>query len=218
MIVTEIDDTDLLTKLDNLQFLPVLAPAMPRTLGVVHLSDIYKIVMKRMFPARFGGPMNARLIRVGLIFETMLERGLIETYATVRPGELISDEGIYMTPDGVNPMLCAGEEYKATYMSCGKGISERVWVGELCYDIPLDKFLHWFIQMMGYARWLFVNIFILRVLFIDGDWKFIKLPDGSSVPNRPIFKSYRIEFTDKEIEGNWEMLMNVAREEGLLPC
>jgi hypothetical protein len=146
----------------------------------------------------------------------MLERALAEKFATQRPGEIFSDEGIAMSPDGVNPTEHAGEEFKSTYMSCGKGISETVIVNGRPVEAPLDKFYHWFVQMMGYAKWLYVTTFILRVLFIRGDYKYTKDADGRTSPNEPLFKNYRIEFTQAELDANWAMLMQVAREEGII--
>lgn len=211
MNVQHVEDPDLLNRLGG------QSGSGDRTLGVVHLSDIYKILMKRLQPKRFDKrdkkgnpiPMDFQRVEIGLLFESMLEIALREKFATVRPGEIVSDEGVYMSPDGVNPEECAGEEYKCTFMSASKGLMETVRdpeTGEL-YQIPLDKFLHWFIQMMGYAKWLGTNKFILRVLFLCGDYKF---------PITPQFKTYHIEFTDEEIEQNWKMLMLIAREEKLI--
>lgn len=180
----------------------------PRSDGL-HLSSIYKILMQRIQPARFkkDSPMDMQRVEIGLLFENMLERALAEKFSTVRPGELFSDEGIAMSPDGVNPTEGVLEEYKATYMSSRGGIHEEVVVDGITYHVIRDKFQHWIYQICGYCKWLGVNGCILRVLFVCGDY------------NRPIapqFKSYRLSFTDEEIERNWETLMLVAREEGLL--
>lgn len=180
----------------------------PRTRDKVHLSDIYKILMRRLQPKRFtNGPMDMKRIEIGLLFENMLERALAEKFGTVRPGEVVSDEGVYMSPDGVNPIEGALEEYKSTYMSCRGGITEDVEVDGVTYQVCRDKFIHWVFQIMGYLKWLGVNVCILRVLFICGDY---------SKPITPQFISYRLTFTDEEIETNWSMLMSVATEEGIL--
>jgi hypothetical protein len=201
--VVPIDDADLIDRLG--------ASTGPRSRDKLHLSDIYKLLMQRLQPKRFDSskPMDMRRVEMGLLFENMLERALMEKFGTVRPGEIVSEDGnnIYMSPDGVNPDLCAGEEYKCTYMSSSKGISEAVVVDGTTYHIPLDKFVHWFIQMKGYAKWLCVNRFILRVLFVCGDY---------SYPIQPQFISYDITFTDAEIDANWDELMQLARAEGLL--
>lgn len=238
MIVREIDTADLIERLGTSDSV--------RSTGL-HLSTIYKVLMKRLFPKRFdkrdaqGNPLpfDTRRVSVGLMFENMLERGLAEKDATVRPGEVFSDEGIAMSPDGVNPTENAGEEYKSTSLSCREGIYEEIDVEGVTYHIPRDKFVHYFIQMKGYAKWLGVTKFILTVLFIYGDYKWHEEPDCYSTgpcsrgdfcatsgkkrselkyPCGPVFKRYVIDFTQDEIDQNWDMLINIAREEGLLTC
>ena len=201
MIITPVDDLELIEALNR--------PSGPRTQGVLHLSQIYGSLMKKLQPKRFdtGKPMDMTRVNLGLVFENMLERGLAERFGTVRPGEIVGfmdDTDVYMSPDGVNPALNAGEEYKATFMSSGKGIVDED--GQ-----PLEKFVHWFFQMKGYAKWLGVERFLLRVLFINGDYKWT----GGS-PTGPQFKTYDITFVGDEIEDNWEMLTNHARAEGML--
>lgn len=214
MIITEVEDNDLIARLGHSEG--------PRSTGL-HLSEIYGRLMAKLQPARFdkSKPMNMQRVETGLLFENMLERALAEKFATVRPGEIFSDEGIAMSPDGINPTLMAGEEYKSTWMSCGKGICETVIVNGVSCDVPLDKFQHWFIQMMGYAKWLEVRTFMLRVLFINGDCKYVESVNAitgrrESMPTGPLFKTYQIQFTDEEVDANWTMLMDFAREEGML--
>jgi len=87
------------------------------------------------------------------------------------------------------------------------------------YGNPNEKFYHWFAQMMGYAKHLDTDTFMLRVFFANGNYnrsgvlKGTKIDDPDSGPG---FRSYRCWFTKQEIDQNWAMLMNVAREEGLL--
>lgn len=203
--------------------IPVADPALVAMMGypdsqerskdLLHVSTIYKDLMCDLQPKRFSREpftMNAN-VEIGILFESMLEEALRRKYATVRPGEIISTEGIAMSPDGVNPDLIAGEEYKCTWMSCGKGIVDE-------YGQPLDRFVHWFIQMKAYAKWLEVNRFLLRVLFVNGNYNRTgKLKDGSVDPESgPTFKTFDIQFSDEEIEENWAMLINHARSKGLL--
>jgi len=174
----------------------------PRTTGVVHLSDIYNDILSKLYPIKYDrtAPMDVVRVETGLVFENVLEQGLAEKFATVRPGEIVSDEGIYMSPDGVNPTLCAGEEYKATWKSCRHGLTDE-------YGMPLSGFIGWFIQMKGYAKWLMVRRYLLRVLFVNGDY---------SQPMSPKFLTWDIEFTDTEIDENWTMLVNHGHEMGIL--
>lgn len=207
MKIALIDDVDLVARMGY-------AVDQPRTLNVLHQSDIIKRFMQQLQPKRFKGgkfEMNAR-VETGILFESILEEALARKFATVRPGEIVSDEGIYMSPDGVNPDLCCGEEYKATWMSSRAGVTDE-------YGMPLPKFLHWFIQMKGYARWLSIRRFLLRVLFVNGNYNRSGLLKGTDTPDpdaQPHFKTFDIEFTDDEVDENWAMLVNFARQEGML--
>lgn len=179
----------------------------------LHLSDIIKALMRRLQPKRFSSApfvMTPRM-EMGILFESALEWALVRKYATVRPGEIVSPEGVAMSPDGINPLLIAGEEYKCTSMSSRGGIVDE-------NGQPLDKYIHWFMQMKGYAKWLEVNLFILRVFFVNGNYnRSGLLKDGSvDLDAGPTLRNYHITFSDEEIDDNWSMLMNVAREEGLL--
>jgi hypothetical protein len=199
VIIREVPDPELIDRLAQ--------SSAPRSEGL-HLSTIIKALMRRLQPKRFkhDTPMDTTRVEIGLVFENMLERGLAEKFGTVRPGEVFSDEGIAMSPDGLNPGDIALEEYKSTYMSSRDGLFEIVEMDGIEYQVVREKFLHWFYQMKGYCKWLGVRKAILRVLFICGDY---------SKPIQPQFKSYHIEFTDQEIEDNWRTLMRVAEEEGL---
>ncbi len=206
MIITPVDDPAFIASLGNSA---LRSTGAPRTVGVVHLSDIYSDLLEQLFPKKYDRtrPMDMVRIETGLVFENVLEQRLpalqfvsFRKFATVRPGEIVSDEGIYMSPDGVNPVLCAGEEYKATWKSCRHGLVDE-------FGMPLQNFIGWFIQMKGYAKWLGVRRYLLRVLFVNGDY---------TQPLSPKFLSWDIEFTDDEIEENWNTLINHGRSIGVI--
>lgn len=206
MTITPIDDSALVAMMGYPE-------SQTRSKDLLHVSTIYKDLMCDLQPKRFKrGPfvMSAH-VEVGILFESMLEEALARKFATVRPGEIVSPEGIAMSPDGVNPDLLAGEEYKCTWMSSRDGVIDE-------YGQPLEKFLHWFIQMKAYAKWLDVDRFLLRVLFVNGNYnRSGKLKDGSPDPDAgPTFKTYDIRFSPEEIEENWLMLLSHARSKGLL--
>jgi hypothetical protein len=198
-----IDDPELVARLGE--------SSTERTRGVLHLSEIYKSLMVRLQPKRFGGnkPFDTRKVETGLIFENVLEQGLREKFATQRVGEIVSDEGVWMTPDGVNPTEACGEEYKCTWMSSRLHEGTTPYTDE--YGMPTPKFLHWFFQMKGYAKWLQTDTFLLRVLHINGDYE--RLP---GIGYQPTFMTHRIRFSEQEIEDNWTMLMNHARDEKMM--
>jgi hypothetical protein len=143
-------------------------------------------------------------IEMGFLFEHMLERSLAEKFATVRPGEIYSDEGIILSPDGVNPALACGEEYKCTWMSTrSKGTTPYTDED----GTPSKKFLHWFIQMKGYAKWLGTDTYLLRALHVNGDY---------THPYQPAFLTHKIRFSEEEIEDNWQGAIHHATDMKML--
>lgn len=204
MKIEKVDDQELVARLGQSSSLGV------RTENVLHLSDIYKSILTRLQPKRYGSPMDAaarRRMEVGIMFENMLERGLSEKYSVIRPGEIISDEGVYMSPDGINPVLDAGEEYKATRTSSRIRIAGALTPYTDAEGEPLPKFLVYFLQMKGYAKWLGTNRYLLRAMHIDGDYTY---------PMQAVFLSTLFTFTDDEIEENWDLHIRHAKEEGML--
>lgn len=170
-----------------------------RSTDVLHVSEIYGRLLETLYPKKYdrSRPMDMTRIETGLLFENVLEQGLKEKFATARVGEILSDEGIAMSPDGVNPTLGCGEEYKATWKSCRHGLLDND-------GAPLPQFLGWFIQMKAYAKWLGVDTFLLTVLFINGDY---------TQPLAPQMKTWKLVFTQEEIDDNWTGLMAFAREQ-----
>lgn len=200
MDIERIDDPDLIDRLGQ--------STAPRSEGL-HLSQIYGSLMSQLQPKRFdkSKALDKRRLEMGLIFENSIEPALASKFATVRPGEIISPEGVAMTPDGVNPTEGAGEEYKFTTMSSAIKDGATPYTDE--YGLPNDKFLHWFIQMKGYAKWLETDTFLLRVLHVNGRYEKYKFGE-------PEFLTHRIRFTPAEIDENWQMLMTHARQQGML--
>jgi hypothetical protein len=175
----------------------------PRTRDQLHVSDIYKSINQELDPKRFsddGGP-NLEKMEVGLLFESILEEALAQKYGTFRPGEVELD-GVLMSPDGLNMTDEALEEFKCTWMSSRHGIVDL-------YGYPNQKFQHWFWQMKAYCYALGCRKAILTVLFVNGDY------DRANGMN-PQLKRYRIEFSEEELVENWSMLVNHAREKGML--
>src|SRR3990167_4774310 len=101
MEIERIDDQDLMEQLGK--------SAAPRSEGLP-LSTIYGDLMSQLQPERFdkSKPFDKNRIEMGLIFENAIEPALAAKFATIRPGEIVSPEGVVMTPDGVNPLLAAG--------------------------------------------------------------------------------------------------------------
>lgn len=195
MTFEEVEDDGLLEELGQ--------SSGPRTRGVLHVSDIYKSINQELDPDRFsddGGP-DIEKMEIGLLYESILEEALARKYGTVRPGEVVAD-GIWMSPDGVNPTDEALEEFKATWMSSRHGLVD-------IFGLPHQKFQHWFWQIKAYCRALEVRKAILTVLWVNGDY-------DRKVKNQRRIRRYRMEFTQDELDENWTFLLRHAREKGML--
>lgn len=179
----------------------------PRSSGL-HMSDIYGKLFQRLEPKRFdpSRPMDPLRLEVGLEFESLLEVQLKErlTNAGERPGEFTTEEGIIFSPDLIiyNGTTRLGE-IKLTWMSCRELPLERIESG-----FP-PKFDKWFVQMMAYCKHLDLREARLFGFFVCGEW-------DRSKGNPPQFRAWDIEFTKREIEENWRMLINFARQEKML--
>ena len=115
--------------------------------------------------------------------------------------EGIELDGITVTPDVV--LDGCPWELKATYMSSEKPIIEN---------------LHWLRQLMAQCKVTGATTAYLSRLGIMGDWKWVFKPKGfkdwdeeqkqqfNSEHSHPILDAHRIEFTQGEVDQNWEWL------------
>jgi hypothetical protein len=111
------------------------------------------------------------------------------------PKELCVD-GIYMSPDGesLDVIFTSGNYYprttlhevKATYKSTNTvGMLENQWL--------------WVAQLKGYCKGMNTRFAVLHVLFICGDYK---------MPIKPQLRLFDVEFTQDEIDTNWELMVD----------
>lgn len=162
-----------------------------------HLTDVIKSVMEesgisRTVSGAGWAPTQLNLAaEVGFMWEEILSRAMKERLP-VRLDEVMVD-GIAMSPDGVEWDEESGSmvlsEYKAVWHSVRRS--------------PADNF-KWMSQIMGYCLGVGTRIVKMYILYLNGDWK------GSG----PIYKGFRIEFSEMEIRENWMMLTNHARNKG----
>ncbi len=167
----------------------------------LHASDIYGDLYKKLEPKRYDHDdeePNDVLMALGTAwekhFEYLLTANGIHAY---RPPELLSPEGIAYSPDLIlfNGHTRVGE-IKLTSMS-EKDLPEGV------SDALPPKFNKYLCQMKLYAFWLELHHGWLGVVLL---YK----------PYKPVFRQFNIEWTDKELESNYFMLMNHARHRGFL--
>lgn len=114
-----------------------------------------------------------------------------------RPGEIIED-GVVMSPDGFGPDWGedpfgepVNHEYKFTWRSSKRS--------------PQDDF-YWDNQFKAYNKGLGTTVTILHVFYVMGDYR------GSGPQN----KTYRLVYTQKEIDNAWGMIVQHAVEKGWL--
>ena len=131
------------------------------------------------------------------------------------PGEMLLD-GVYMTPDGdeltqviVDARLRYAlkmHEIKCTYKSI-KTVMGKEWQRwenvPFNTDIdpigPLTNQWMWMAQTKGYAKAAGTTLADLHVLYVCGDY---------SYPIRPLAYRYAIEFTQAEIDHNWDLMID----------
>ena len=175
----------------------------PRTPGL-HMSAIYNSLYQEMEPTRFikGSAPDPLRLEAGLAFESFLEEAIKARLGNGggRPGELISEEGILYNPD----LLCFNGvsrvgEVKLTWMS-----SKEV-PREPGNSFP-PKFSKYLCQMMAYGRCLETPHGRLIAFFVNGTYK----------PMTPELLAWDITFSKREMDENWTMLMNHAKQRKML--
>jgi len=164
--------------------------------GLIHLTDVIKFIDKKLEINDYSSVKWDMSVtaEVGFLWEQVLEDAFGSAFGGrvgIRPGEIELD-GIVGSPDGVNedplgryPIV--DEEYKCTWKSTKNNI--------------LD---HWYYmtQFKSYCKMLGVCVTVVKIIYLMGDYR------GSG----PIYKAYRIEFTERELEENWSMIRNHAEE------
>lgn len=193
------------------EFVP-MGSGLPRSdyteTGKPHLTDIIKALEEHMgWAPKAKWPEKWLTMEVGFWWEDMLGKVYGERSAAIRPDEVERD-GIVGSPDGVgpdpgltdadgkiiippDPNILVLEEYKATWRSV-KTTPDKVW-----------KYMT---QAMSYCAMMELDVVVFRIAYLFGDWK------GTG----PQYKPYRIEFEQDEIDDNWAMIVDFAKEKGFL--
>lgn len=174
----------------------VALPSNPNRPAGLHLSDIIKDIMVGLDPKTYGKPMDMTKVMCGLSFEEALEQ-TFQSAATgsFRPDPILVPPGIWCSPDSIDPQIWAVEEFKLTWYSAKK----------VC---PTDEvYWPWLVQIKGYCKALHTCLAKLTVLHINGDY----------APPRPWPpRFFGLEFTELEVDENWQMLVNHATSRGWL--
>lgn len=160
----------------------------------LHVSQIIGDICKQLYPDVYGQALNVEKVTAGRTFEDWLERGFQEAQSGIfRPPPLQVD-GVWLSPDGVNPDPYQIEEYKLT------------WYSSTDWDPGCKRAWPWKIQIMAYCYALGVTEARLTVFFVNGNYK----------PPKPEVRQYQLTFTELELQETWLMLINHATAKGWL--
>ena len=149
----------------------------------IHLSDVLRSLNKTLNRTKTSDWDMDPTRAVGLLWEEVLNRAFADSLGE-RCGEICKD-GVIMTPDGFHVEDWELEEAKATWRSMNRELTD-------------PSFWDWFAQMKAYCYATGTQVARLRVLWVAGDYR------GSG----PKYQRYRVEFTENELNDNWQMLMN----------
>lgn len=179
-----------------------------------HLSEIIRDLMNRTvfknkrqdFAKLRPEDQKQAVLRweVGFIWEVIVEnvyrqrmQARRSAHGVVRQSEM-TVEGVHMTPDGWRVEDDVEEEYKAT------------WKSSVKLDAFEEEFFEWLVQNRAYCRALRTNRSEFFILFVNGDYR------GSG----PQSKKVEVEYTQRELDENWQMILNhkaLMEREGLRP-
>lgn len=160
----------------------------------LHLSTILESMELDLGVKRDNKWDKNALFTAGFLWERLLKFVILkqryDSGALIPVGEHFED-GIYLTPDGMDIEDWVHEEWKATYKS-------------LRHD-PHEYYRYWW-QIKAGCYVLGTNKARLRVWFINGDYR------GSG----PQWGSWDAEFTDRELRENWQAILNHAKKKEML--
>ena len=172
---------------------PSSDPPSPRSPGL-HLSQIYWDLAKSaglLGENDFTEEELAFYKAGGFLWEHCFKLALLEAFADAsvfRPGEFTRD-GIIGSPDGLRLEPFRLVELKCTWQSSRKldQLEKYRWV--------------WLAQIKSYCWMTGANQCELHVFCVCGDWR----------PPVPATRSFLLEWSDRELQENWAMIVNHAR-------
>jgi hypothetical protein len=189
----------------------------------LHVSTLIRelaLKMKYLDAQWEDAELDVPTVSLGLAWEEYYSRMIVRRYRnmTFHPGELELD-GIAMSPDGISeedvviPIYDAYgvqvnsakvhvtrlHEFKSTKKSCPSSADE-------IRDDP--KYWMWRCQMMAYCHALETQHATLHAFFINGNYPWMRKDNKIGTVNR----LFDFIFTPQELQNNWRMLTNWARD------
>jgi len=158
-----------------------------------HVSEIIHDMLIDMGIEKRGSGSNPYQFEKGFMWERLLSLALPDL--GVRPGELEVD-GIVLSPDGIGyceqTQESVVEEYKCTARSSNGNPANNT---------------RWMMQLKAYCRAVGVEKAIMRILYLNGDYK---------RERDPVPKVYLVTFTQDELDENWNAIVAYARDRGVI--
>lgn len=194
----------------------------------LHMSDIYNSLYKKLDPKRYDKrdingdaiPFDLKKLELGLRFEEWLEKVLAVSLLGERPGEfrtnhspLCPSRKVEMPSGIVCPHCLAGTYYSPDYLFYEEvesilGEFKLTWYSSKGAPTGVDKFDKYFTQIKAYLYHLKMLRARLFIFFVNGQY-----PKGG--PPSPQFRVWEMEFTQKELDKEWAMLLAHALKEKL---
>jgi hypothetical protein len=201
MVVKELPRERALTILASSQSEHVRSPG-------VHVTDLVKLVMAGIDPAKakedYDPTDSQNWQAMGLLWEEVLTnlyaaRNLhpgVQNYTYLgRTGE-VQMAGVVGSPDGfgMDPDGLCGVESKLT------------WKSRRGFSLDAPKFIAWKFQILAYGHMAGLTRYYLPVFWVNGTYdRYV-----------PELVEYKVDFTQRECEENWTMLVNTGKRHGLL--
>lgn len=173
-------------ELDLSQLVLSSEQSQERTPGV-HVSGVLRHIREQLGePSDFSEDDLGKFAVVGRLWEAQLAAAMFPPPRYQRVGEIELD-GIIGSPDCYDFEDIAVGEFKVTWRSAKRDIHE---------------FRYYWRQIKSYCHMLECQRAFLVVFYICGNWQ----------PPVPICRRYNATFTKLELEENWQMILNNARE------
>lgn len=153
----------------------------------IHLSGVLRYIAIRSKLVDWVKQVEEEELPLRMALGIAWEEFAVSLYPEIRwqPGEVVDDD-IFSSTDGLvfaGRKVSTVEEFKLTWK---KPMTGR----------DLMNYWLWMSQGKGYAYGWKTQVVNWHVLYINGDWK----------PPSPVYKRYLVEFSQKEIQDNWQMV------------
>ncbi len=188
------------------EFIP-LGSGIPRSTDRVHLTDVMKSIEDELGLGYKGDGFEDRFLTMehGFWWEDVLEWAWAERSA-VRIGEIELD-GIVGSPDGVCPDPGFTDEDGVVMIEPSDELIleeyKYIWASA---KNPPHKVWKYIVQTKAYCKMLEFNKVLMRICYCFGYW------NGKG----PRYREGYFTFTQQELDDNWNMIVNHAKEKGMI--